>query len=270
MKAGIPHRQMLLTSIGFKSERASCARSAWKGAARKVQPKLTKKRIERIASEKLRLLFSPLNFVERAPGAFCRDVGRVSHGFGLSFHPSLGQFHVPVGAYVPEIKKKTNYIDFEGADYPTLLVSRWLGEFKQSHTTSDYYYRFGSVAELEALLLKVHSDFVAQAEPWLGSLSTIDDVAAEFYRRRIAPQKSDPQAPVNPFAWADYGWLLQAAGREMEARPWLERAYEYVKQPKYMQKGRLIVRSLPGSRTIPLTAEDNRLIELLEKDLGIE
>jgi hypothetical protein len=34
-----------------------------------------------------------------------------------------------------------------------------------------------------------------------------------------------------------------------------------------MQAGRLVIYSLPGNQPIPMTAEDNRLLELISKDL---
>ena len=67
-------------------------------------------------------------------------------------------------------------------------------------------------------------------------------------------------------AWAIYGWLLQECGHHDVARSWLEKAYEFVKQPVRKQEGRVFPR-VPGVGPIPYTAEDKRLIELLEKDL---
>ena len=67
-----------------------------------------------------------------------------------------------------------------------------------------------------------------------------------------------------------YGWLLQEAGRNEEARQWLARAYEFLQQPDHLRVGQLVPRTLPGSRPISRRPEENRLMELLRKDLTVQ
>jgi hypothetical protein len=114
----------------------------------------------------------------------------------------------------------------------------------------------------------VYADFIEQAEPWLAQMTTVEGVAREFYKLRIGPVPSGETRPPDPYAWAQYGWLLQESGKPEEGRPWLQRALDFLRQPAHMQAGRLVVYSLPGSTPIPMTAEDNRLLELLNKGLA--
>lgn len=262
--------------------------------------KVTKKLFERVTSEEATRLFSSLGFVEAEPGAFRRECGEVSHGFGFTPNPSFTHFHIPVGVDVPALVARTDYIDFAGEHYATLIVSRWLGELKPSYTRSDIYYHFATVEEMRGTFPQVYDDFVEQAEPWLAGLTTIESVAKEFYKWRIGPPSmtnpssrdpstgntrgwlsglfgsyTGPQSTgdtrrPDPFAWAIYGWLLQEAGQKDDARPWLLKAYDFLQQPEHMKAGRLVPRGTPGSRPIPRRAEEDRLSELLRKDVETE
>jgi len=229
-----------------------------------VGTRVTKKLFERITSEEATRLFSALGFVETEPGAFTRECGEVSHGFGFTPNPSFTHFHVPVGAYVSALEERLDY--GRGIHCPGLLVSRWLGELKPDYTRSDIYYHFATVEEMRAKFPQVYTDFVEQAEPWLARLTTIDAVADEFYQWRIAPPSIGEVRPPDPFAWALYGWLLQEAGHGEEAGPWLSRALKELRRPKYMKAGQFVPEGTRHARLIPQSPSERRLQELLEDD----
>jgi hypothetical protein len=231
-----------------------------------VGTKVTKKLFERVVSEEVTHLFSSLGFVETEPGAFDRERGDVVHGFGFTPNPSFTHFHVPVGVNVPALVARTDYLDFGGAHYPTLLVSRWLGELKPHYTRSDIYYHFATVEEMRGKFPQVYTDFVEQAEPWLARLTTVDAVADEFYKWRIAPPLTGEVRPPDPFAWALYGWLLQEAGHGEQAGEWLSRALKELRRPKYSKAGQIVPEGTRNSRLIPPSDSERRLQELLEND----
>jgi hypothetical protein len=172
---------------------------------------------------------------------------------------------MPVGVYVPSLNERLDYAAFGGTHYPTLLVSRWLGEFKSKPTSDDYYYYFATVEQLRFLFPRVHADFVEQAEPWLAELTSIEATAKEFYKQRIAPPSTGESRFPDPFAWATYGWLLQAVGVDVEAKHWLKRAAEELQRPLYGKGGQLVPEGTKGARIIPRNEAELRLQELLEK-----
>ena len=228
--------------------------------------KVTKRLFERVSSEEATRLFSSLGFVESEAGAFRRDCGDVLHGFGFTPNPSFTRFHVPVGVDVPALVSRSDYIDFAGAHYATLIVSHWLGEFKPFQRQSDIYYHFATVEEMRGKFPKVYTDFIEQAEPWLARLRSIDAVADEFHKWRIAPLSTGEVRPPDPFAWALYGWLLQEAGHREEASEWLSRALAELRRPKYMKAGQIVAKGTRGFRLIPPSDPERRLQELLEKE----
>ena len=228
--------------------------------------RVTKNLFERVTSENVSSLFVPLGFTEVDRGAFDRQRGEVLHGFGFTPNPSFTHFHVPVGVNVPTILQRTDYVDFAGAHYPTLLVSRWLGEFKPKCRRSDIYYDFATVEQMREKFPLVYSDFVEQAEPWLARLTTVDAVADEFYRWRIAPPSTGEVRRPDPFAWAIYGWLLQEAGHDDESKQWLSRALDELHRPKFGKAGQLVPEGTKGARLIAPTAPETRLRELLEAE----
>lgn len=230
--------------------------------------KVTKAIFEKVVSEEVARLFGPLGFDERKPGAFERQCGRVVHGFGFTPNPSVTHFHVPVGPDVPVLHHKLDYVSFAGDHYPTLLVSRWLGELKNKFDTTDVYYHFATVEELRAKIPIVYADFVEQAEPWLAGLVTIEAVAEEFFKWRIAPPEPGLTRPPDPFAWAIYGWLLQESGDTDAARPWLDRALQELCRPRYHLAGQIVSAGTKGARHLQLEQAEQRLQEVLERDLG--
>jgi hypothetical protein len=230
-----------------------------------MRTNVTKKLFQEAVSKDVGDLFLPLGFTEDEAGAFTRECGKVSHGFGVVSNPSFTHFQVPVGAFVPAIDRFLDCIS--GEHYPSLLVSRFLGMFKPDRRQRYIHYHFGTLVELRAQFPKMHADFVEQAEPWLAGLATIDDVAAEFYKLRIAAPSPKITRPPDPFAWAQYGWLLRESGRELEAKPWLERAYDQLKEPTFWTKGgHFVPIGTPGAKPIPRRPEEVRLAELLRKE----
>jgi hypothetical protein len=212
--------------------------------------------------------FAETGFLLKRPAAYWRNVGAVEQGMFLYPDSDFTRIHVPTGAQVPELDRRFETI--RGGRYGSLLVSRWLGEFKQPIKRTDSYYYYRNLEDLRSVIARVHHDFVEQAEPWLAQLVTIDDVAREFHAFRIA-SKPGEERPPDPFGWAMYGWLLQAAGRELEAKPWLKMALEQFNKPAFYAKGIQIVPiGTRGAKPLPRTPEELRTIELLKIDLGVE
>lgn len=232
--------------------------------------RITKKTFEQIIAQEIPKYFISLDFAEAAPGAFCRQRGVVRQGFGLTPNPSFSHFHVPVGVALPAIDRRIDYVDFGGRHYPTLLVSRWLGEFKGTPRRHDIYYHFSTEDELRKIAQKVYADFKEQAEPWLANLTTVESVAKCFHLSRIAPTSDREGRRPDPFAWAIYGWLLHELGQEDESRTWLQRARDHLRQPCVMKSGQFVPRTTRGLRSLSLRAEESRLLDLLEQDLSNE
>jgi hypothetical protein len=244
-------------------------KSALRQDDRKMGNKVTKKLFEKVTAEEAARHFSALGFAESEPGAFTRKCGAVVHGFGFTPNPSFTHFHMPVGAYLPSLNARLDYVAFGGPHYPTLLVSRWLGEFNENFTRHDYYFHFASLEQLREKFPKVYSDFVEQAEPWLAGLTTVGAVAREFHKWRLAPPEPGVVRPPDPFAWATYGWLLQEADQQLEGQQWLEQSLDQLKEPAFYVKGAHFVPiGTPGARPIPRRPEELRLIEMLKRDLG--
>jgi hypothetical protein len=230
-----------------------------------MRTRTTKKLFEQVISEEVAKHFATSGFEEAEPGAFIRECSEIVHGFGFSPNASVTHFHVPVGVYVPLLNKRLDYIDFGGTHYPTLLVSRWLGEFKEKYTSRDCYYHFATVEQLREQFPKVRADFVEQAEPWLARLTNVEAVASEFYKWRIGPPSTGEVRLPDPSAWAIYGWLLQESGRQTESKPWLEQALEEVRRPRYGKGGQLVPEGTKGARLIPPDKVQIRLREVLEQ-----
>ena len=230
--------------------------------------KITKAAFLSVVHEEVTNHFQAAGFACREQAVFWRNVGALEQG--IVFYPDsdFTRIHIPTGANVPALYPRFDYID--GGHYGSLLVSRWLGEFKLPIKRSDCYYYFRNLDDLRGVIARVHHDFVEQAEPWLAQLVTVDDVAREFHAFRIA-SKPGEERPPDPFGWAMYGWLLQAAGRELEARPWLEMALEQFDKPAFYAKGIQIVPiGTRGAKPLPRTPEELRTVELLKSDLGVE
>ena len=229
----------------------------------KVAGRVTKRTFEEFVSREINALFASLDYAEASPGAFCRRRGAVIHGFGLTPNPSYTHFHVPVGVQVLAISRRLDYVD--GANYPAHLVSRWLGEFKSTYTSADTHFHFANLDQLHIVLQRVRSEFEIQAEPWLKQLGTIEEVAQEFFRRRVQNPLNDGGARApDPFAWAIYGWLLEALGQEREAKQWFERAREELSIVWYMKNGRRVDPSTKGAQRMPQPIEESRLLELID------
>jgi hypothetical protein len=171
----------------------------------------TRARYIQIIDEEVLPLFSSLGFEAQEPAAFTRQRGDVVHGVFFAPDPSYTRFHVPVGAVVPVINERLDYV--RGGKALGLIVSRWLGEFKPNFTRDDYYYHFATVEQMRAQIPKMYSDFLEQAEPWLADMTSVEGVAKEFYKLRIGPAPSGETRPPDPYAWAQYGWLLQESGK---------------------------------------------------------
>ena len=220
-------------------------------------------------SEEWPNFFSKLGFAYTESAVFWRKLGAVEHGFFLMPNPTPTHFSVDVGVYVPAIESRSDYV--RGAHATTLVVSRPLGLLRSDGREERTLYHFATVEELRARLPTVYADFVEQAEPWLETLATVEDVAKEFHKWRIALPSKGRTRPTDPFAWATYGWLLQEAGRKLEAQPWLKRALDQLKEPTFYTKGgHFVPIDTPGARPVPRTAEESRLIELLRGDLELE
>ena len=223
--------------------------------------------LETVADEGPKL-FSQLGFYYRQPAVFWRKLGAVEHGFFLTADPTPTQFHVSVGAHVPGLEERFDYID--GEPLTSLVVSRPLGLLRKDGKGERTIYYFSTVEQMRGVFPKVYADFLEEAEPWLETLVTVDDVAREFHRWRIAPPSPGETRPPDPFAWAQYGWLLQEAGNRLEAQPWLERALDQLREPAfYMKGGAFVPIGTKGARPVPRLPEELRLIELLRSDLGV-
>lgn len=228
--------------------------------------RITKEMFKRVTSEESSKLFTRLGFNESEHGTLMRESGDIVHAFGFTPNPSFTRFHVPVGAYVPSLEARFDYLN--GVHCPGLLVSRWLGEFKPRYGQSDVYYHFATVEAMRKKLAQVYTDFVDQAEPWLARLTTIEEVSKEFFKWRIAPPAAGHNRPPDPFAWAIYGWLLREAGHDEDARRWLVQAHDFLQQPEAMKADRLIPRAIPALQPTLRRAEEDRLMELLKRDLA--
>src|SRR4029078_3286088 len=147
-------------------------------------------------------LFGQLNFGETEPCVFWRQCGEVEQGLFLTPNPSLSHLTVDVGTNVPAIDNRLDY--GRGGPSTTLLVSRPLSLLRSEGQGERTYYHFANVEELREKLPEVYADFVEQAEPWLARLTTVEDVAKEFFKGRIAPPASGGIRPRDAFAWAIY------------------------------------------------------------------
>jgi hypothetical protein len=226
----------------------------------------TEELLKQTVAEEAGPMLARLGFVEEIVGAYWRDVGGIRHG--VFFMPrSVTGFSVQVGASMSSLEReRLDYVDFGGEHHSTLLVSRPLGLLRREPPRERTIYYFATVEEMRAVFPRVYADFVEQAEPWLATITTVSDVAREFYKWRVEPTLSGQPHVPDPFAWAIYGWLLQDIARHDEARPWLERALEELRRPAEAT-GRLIPRGSPAGR-IAMSEGEARLAELLERDLA--
>lgn len=226
----------------------------------------TKSLFETTASQEVNKRFSSLGFVEIQPGVFDRHCGAVVHGFGLSTDSTYTRFSVDVGVNVPALVDRMDNV--RGVHCETFAVSRPLGLLRPPGVKGGRtFYYFATVEELRDVFPRVYADFVEQAEPWLATLTTVEDVAKEFHKWRIVPPGPKLTRPPDPFAWAIYGWLLKEAGNELQAKPWLERALEEVRRPMQDKEGRIIPRGNERAGAIKLNGAEMRLGELLEREL---
>jgi len=227
--------------------------------------KVTKARFLRIIDENAPI-FSELGFAQTEPAVFFRQRGEVEQGFFLTPNPSYTHFTVEVGANVPAVAGRIDFVDFgHGRGCTSLLVSRPLGLLRSDMQGERTFYHFATVEQMREKMPQVYADFLEQAGPWLARLTTTEEVAREFFKWRLAPPSTGDTRRPDPFAWAIYGWLLQEAGHKEDARSWLVRAYDFLQQPEHMKAGRLVPRGTPGSRPIPRRAEDERLMHLIKK-----
>lgn len=228
----------------------------------------TKKLYFKTLAEEAPKFFSQLGFAYTEPGVLWRTLGVVDHGFFLTPDPSCTHYSVEVGANVAGLDERLDYVSSGGAHYTTLLVSRPLGLLRPPGRKGEQlHYHFATVEELRTTFPHLYADFVERAEPWLAGLTTVEDVAKEFHKWRIAPPGPKLTRPPDPFAWAIYGWLLKEAGNELQARPWLERALAEVRRPMQEKVGRIIPRGNERAGAIKLNEAEMRLGELLEQEL---
>jgi hypothetical protein len=229
---------------------------------------MVKKELWGLMSREVPPLFSSLGFTENEPGAFMRVCAGFVQGFGFSPNRSVTQFFVPVGVTVPALWPKNDFID--QGHYPSLIVSRRLGEFRKKMRGLDEWYPCATDAEFRAALPRVKADFVAQAVPWLERFKTLEDVASDYYFYRIGPPTGGGRRPPDPFAWAMYGWLLQAIGKNEEAKGWLEKAYYEVRMPLFIDRtGRFVSEHTAGARAYKRPEPEERLEELLRQSLRL-
>ena len=229
---------------------------------------MTKRQFQRLCAQEVPGLFSPLGFTEIEPGAYCRARPGFFHGFGFTFSRSTVRYCVPFGVTVPVIDQRGDFV-MQG-HYPALLVSHRLGEFRKNMRGVEKWYDCNSPEELKDSLRIVHADFLAEAEPQLAGLQTLDDVTAAYYRYRIGRPTTGEDRPPDPFAWATYGWLLQELGRQAEARSWLERAYAETTRSIYAKGGQIVPKGTKGCVLLDRSLEEKRLRALLEKELTFE
>ena len=260
--------------------------------------RLAKAGFLKVVTEEGMRLFPQLGFTQTEPAVFWRKRGEVEHGFFLRPSPSFTRITVDVGADLPSLRQRLDYVAFGGAYYATLLVSRPLGLLCRDGEGERTSYHFATAEEMRLKLSVVYADFVEQAEPWLAGLTTVDAVAKEFYKWRVGPPPGQETSPANsnassvygrvvgflkghaaavrtpegrppdPFAWAMYGWLLQEAGQSDDARSWLARAYEFLQLPEEMKAGRLVPRVGWKAKPTPPLAEESRLLHLLKMELA--
>lgn len=225
----------------------------------------TKKTYLQVIAEDVSDLFSQLGFTHKGPASFWRELDEVEQGFFLTPNPSYTHFDVDVGVNIPSLDERLDYICFGGDHYPTLLLSRPLGLLRRDIQGERTFYHFATVEQMRGKLPKVYADFVEQAEPWLAGLTTVEAVAKEFHKWRIAPPPTGVTRAPDPFAWAIYGWLLQEAGRDAEAIPWFKQSLVEVRRPRFGKAGQQVPEGTKGARLIPRNEAETRLRELLDK-----
>jgi hypothetical protein len=112
------------------------------------------------------------------------------------------------------------------------------------------------------------TDFNVQAEPWLRKFNTIEEIAWAFYEQRLKENLVEGKMRrPDPIAWAIYGWLLAQSGKAEESHEWLNKAQDEVTKPIYVKRGRIYSEKIAGARQIPRADPEQRLKEILEKEI---
>ena len=204
---------------GSEFRKAMFAKSVWKEGGHKM--KVSKGIYIKVIAEEASRIFEPLGFVQKGSAAFWRNHNDVVHGFYLTPNASFTHITVEVGADVPVLQSRCDYVAFGGEHYARLLVSRPLGLLRRDPPHETTFYHFATINEMRARLPQIYADFVEEAEPWLAGMTTIEAVAREFHKWRIAPPAGGHKRPPDPFASAIYGWLLQETGKIEESKKWL-------------------------------------------------
>ena len=164
-----------------------------------------------------------LGYRSIAPAWFARDGEDRVEGFFLSRGRFSSDFAVCVGIHLPRL---ADLWQNASASPLSLVVAGWLAQQGVDHRGERY--KAANLAELTASL-----DAVARALPaaddWYARLKSVDDIVAEYGRKNglESPGGNDPRMLLGII---NYGFLLRAANRPAEARPWLDEAQAFCRE----------------------------------------
>ncbi len=222
---------------------------------------LSKKAFARAVKKHAEVRLAALGFDWEEPTVFLERAGQITKSVGFIQGKVRDSFCVSVGPFVNAIEPMFWYIG--GCKYISVAISQRLGDFRNNMRGSETWYSAGTEPELLESLDAAMKDFEEQAIPWLNKFETVADIAAEYYLRQIATPKGMSRRPPNPFAWADYAWMLDECGRHDEAKTWKERAVKYLEDREIIGEGAGFVMTA-GPANAPRTEAESRLLALLK------
>ncbi|MBC8108282.1 MAG: hypothetical protein H7Z14_16975 [Anaerolineae bacterium] len=214
---------------------------------------------------------APLGFTDYDRHYFKRSRGALQDVFFLDPDRQVRNFYVQVGIHLPASHDRGVFID--GIDQPTAIISHRLGKHSDP-PDSNRAYGCHTFAQLKMSVPKLIDELKRFALPWYELFQSVRDVAAEWKRIRIDPRpkwlvkQAGPEQP-DPFAWAEYGWLLEQMGELDEAKGWWHKAYDEITRPVFQKGGQLALDGTHGAAGVRRTAEEERLEESLRQSLRL-
>jgi hypothetical protein len=181
---------------------------------------------------------------------------------------STDAFTANVGIHLPSIAQRLARIT--PGDIPAPIVSEYLGRLEDDGRGSQTWYRFGRSVPLATAVDQMVLDLKKQGVPWLSRFGTLEDIAAEYRRRRVIDVKTG-EPKLDPVAWSVYGFILMESGSREEGTRWISKARDQLTKPMYTVDGRrFLFEPVPGAKPIPRPPQEQALVSVLAQALDVD